>query len=645
VHPVSDDIVATQSTVHMWVEEQQDYSIDVSTAVGTIHSGQVRVQLELGDARPTGVNVCGPDDGEVRVATLAYDLLGKDTALSHSYAEQHMPVRPALNQPALEALKDGHTMDDYAKVVNAKLARPTAPSQGQGAVPDMLGEVTGGAGGLMVSQLEELRQVMLTEATQADYGWRLWAMASVVCHAITLGIAGESPGPCSRMRDQSHQQIVLTAKLLYLRSQQLRDHSWWYIGDEVGPHYRAMMIMAGRGLRHYVPEGQETVYSRTDCEPEVQPGQRMIFTILGGSENLPAPTPADYVQVLSSPELALACYYDYARSVGVGELASVVLLQAMHGPHMWGARATLPYYPVSPRLDGMTTLLAKPAYRPMHTIAEASQLVANSPLVGLRIRVATGAGLATFTTNRFVDVSGYIAGVSMALRSDSTARALLATICGCLSRGAAGLQWLNPFRSDPAVATAAAIEEYRRHPYMLATFRAQPVKALADLFTSGVDMRSGVIGIADDTGGAYAKRVGIQMAAGMPASLKCERASQTALPQHNDRAWLLTRAWKLVCVFVCYKEQVGKPRNPPPKVLETEEIRLPLPQSGFERPAAATLTSEEPPTPSTLPALAQPRKPPAGSGAAVPRRQSHSSHASSGSSGKSAERAHVGTVV
>jgi len=582
-----------------WLAASSEFGIDSVVAGTGMLAGSVRSVYEVGNIRTEGPVV---DDGEVLTKQIAYDYFEKETWLGHSHTGSHMPVKPELNTVAVESLRNAQTIDEFAKVAGLKLARPTTSTTGAGSIPDVLGdeqlrETT--AGDMLINQFEELRTDMARVVSQCDYGWRLWSMANVVAHALTLAAASVTPVPTSAMVKLPQSKYLLCAKLPYLKARQVRDNSWWYINDERDARYRALMILAGRGLSKFVHKDQHTVYSRMHAEPEVKATERMVFTTISGVEREQGPEPADFVAILANPDLAMAAYYAYAASVGVGPSATVVLMQAIHGPFLLGQKGILPYYPSPPKLDAMTSLLGQIHHKATHSVSEAMHAHANAALFALQTRVGVGAGITSFSAGSMVDASGHLNSVAAALRSDSAARRMLANINACLRKGSVGLHWLDPFKENETQATNQMVAAYRSNAHLLATYRTQPVEALKQVFTTGVDMHEVVLCTSGGTQGTYQELVALQLTAGLPLLLKCERADRSSLPNEADRVWDCVRRWRAVCRHVEFKESKHVPVarvTPKPETVGPVEFKTPVLDSKLvprSRPAAPTESSKD----------------------------------------------------
>lgn len=539
---------ASSAQLGTWLDSCGTWGLDQHVGESAISQGEVTFTFEVGDAR-TGTEV-SVDDGEVRTTALPYDYIRKDTVLEFSSADTHMQVKPLLNTTAVQALHTAPSIDEFAKAAGLKLARTTTSAGGNSSIPDVMGYNPPARvprpGDMLINQMEELRGLASEHLQACDYGWRLWSMANVCAHSLTLRMAGQSAAPAAAMSQLPPMQMLLVGKTPYLAEAHIRGHSWWYVADERAATYRALMIMAGRGLAHYVAPGQDTVYSRMRIEPEVEAGTTMVFVTRSGVERERAPTPAHFCKLLSDPALCISAYYAYAASVGVGFPATTVLLQSLHMPHLYGARGVLPYYPEEVKLDAMTYLLGAVDTSVAINVTHATRAHANAAVLSTHILAGLGAALTTFKAGMHVDVITHIDSLATSLSSGPTTRGMLQQLHGHLYKGCANLHWIDPFRVDVGETCDRAVAAWRRHPMIFANYLAVPVLELAPLYTTGVDMRATIIGAQANITGTYLEQTGLLITCGREIICKCERLATRHLPPQNDRVWAVVRRWRLV---------------------------------------------------------------------------------------------------
>lgn len=396
-----DDVVTGPDGVVNWLATTERWSPPRGEARIAMSSKKLVGTYEVGNC----LDVCGLGSEMVVESTMDYEYYGKQTRLVSTTDGYHYRAAPDLNAAAVNSMLSAQSVEEYAKTAGFKLPRITATDSA--ATPDPLG-VASEDSGMLVNRFEALRGEVGEHASQDDYGHRLHSLARIVLHSVVVKESAQLNKRRKAMEDRDHMQSILTASLPLIRLAGLRNSSWWYIGSELSPLYRAFLIMGARGLHHYTTA--DTVYASLVSEPEVSVLEttNIVFPRKTGqlAPEAVAPHVDDYLRVLDNPELALSFYNAYAQSVGLVHEASEVLLQTAIGPFVWGEVATMPYRSASPKMDGAAYLFTENTSKAHLNILNVESIVSRAAIVGQGYKVGAAALVGSFKRNSKVLTSG-----------------------------------------------------------------------------------------------------------------------------------------------------------------------------------------------------------------------------------------------
>lgn len=537
----SDDVVTGPDGVRDWLATTERWSPPRGEARIAMSSRKLVGTYEVGNCR----DVSGLGSEMVVESTMDYEYYGKQTRLVSTTDGYHYRAAPDLNAAAVNSMLSAQSVEEYAKTAGFKLPRITATDSA--ATPDPLGTESEDSG-MLVNRFEALRGEVGEHASQDDYGHRLHSLARIVLHSVVVKESAQLNKRRKAMEDRGHMRSVLTASLPLIRLAGLRNSSWWYIGSELSPLYRAFLIMGARGLHHYTTA--DTVYAGLVSEPEVSVLEttNIVFPRKTGqlTPEAVAPHVDDYLRVLDNPELALSFYNAYAQSIGLVHEASEILLQTAVGPFVWGEVATMPYRSASPKMDGAAYLFTENTSKAHLNILNVESIVSRAAIVGQGYKAGAAALVGSFKRNSKVLTSDVLARTMGALSDGVQARTLGAEVWLSMAGCAAGLEWVHPF-DNVQVGVADAISAFRSVGWLLAWFNRVPTVAMEGVFDRGVPMSGGIIGEGDYRGDHYKELLIFQLAQGRPLQLMSESYAQAVLTPAEYATMGSMRAWMAVC--------------------------------------------------------------------------------------------------
>lgn len=555
-----DDVATGVDGVRDWVASTERWGPARGEARIAMSSGKLVGSYEVGNCND--VSALG---SEVVVDSgLDYEHFSKQTRLVTTTDGYHYRAAPDLNAAAVDSMLNAQSVEEYAKTAGFKLPRITAADNV--ATPDPLGVVSED-GGMIVNRFEALRGEVGDHASQDDYGFRLHSLARIVLHSVVVKESAKVNKRRKVMEERDHMRSILTASLPLITPAGLRDSSWWYIGSELSPLYRAFLVMGARGLHHYA--NVDTVYAGLVSEPEVSMPEstNIIFTRKTGQlqRDDVAPHVDDYLRVLDNPELALSFYNAYAQSIGLVHEASEVLLQTAVGPFIWSEVATMPYRAASPKMDGAAYLLTENTSKAHLNLLGVESLVTRAPVIGRGYLVGAAALIGGFKRNSKTLIGDVLARTMGALSDGVQARTLGAEVWLNLAGCTASLEWVHPFDNVQNGVTRA-INAFRSSGWLLAWYNCVPSVALDGVFDSGVLMSGGVIGESDYRGDHYRELLVFQLAQGRPLQLMSESYAQAVLTPAEYQTMGAMRAWRAVCRPIRFASRdmdapASKPRN------------------------------------------------------------------------------------
>ncbi|QDB74978.1 MAG: hypothetical protein KM766_s4gp1 [Neofusicoccum parvum chrysovirus 1] len=543
---VSEEVGVTDKSTDSWLRDSARVAVSEEAARNGMMTGVISADVEV-----SAIDAKSSDSALSRLNAVPYDYTGgNSTVVEYTFAGKCFVVRPAINTTVVDAMYSAPTADKWAQATGIKLPRVIAQGQAPGAVAGMPNPAS--AQQQAQQGFDSLRKHVVSCARGDDYGDRLFNLARVVLHAQVLHTLRKRPEVTPAMQTTGGARSIAAADTPNLTPTQLMDarYTYLYVHTDTSADYRAFLSMGVRGVQNYTG-AFGSVYSACTAEAEARADDELVFVRVGGDAPSPVGPGADaYTRVLSNPASCLAYYYAYASSMGLGGLATAVLAQAAHAPHIWGSRAISPYRTGQPRLDACTYVLL-PDQDVAHVVLDdVRQLVHSAAIVANAYKAAIGGALMSYKSNRQVDDSLVVEQYVERLTDPEARRPLLRSITACLYSGTIGLEWLSPFSYDVQSGYQSCVAAYRDYGYLLAMYNRCPVGALTALFSTGVDMANSMVGhgIADSQG-SYAQTTGVLIAAGCQLLGACERWPVRLTAQLPQVA-ALTRGWKLVVTLV-----------------------------------------------------------------------------------------------
>lgn len=536
-----DDVPAGVDGVRDWLAVTERWAPARGEARIGLTSGKVLGVYEVGDAKE--VNALGSE--HVVEGALDYEYYRKQTRLVSTTDGYHYRAAPDLNAAAVNSMLNAQSVEEYAKTAGFKLPRIMAPD-GQ-ATPDPLGSQAAD-NTLLVNRFEALRGMVGDHASQDDYGFRLHSLARIVLHSVVVRESARRNKRRHAMTERNNMRSVLTAALPMVRPEGLQNSSWWYVGSELSPLYRAFLVMGARGLHHYTSE--DTVYASLLSEPEVGQLDKtpIVFTRKTGhmADVDVAPHVDDYLRVLDNPELAISFYNAYAQSVGLVHEAAEIMIQTAVGPFIWGDVATMPFRAASPKMDGAAYLFTENTSKAHLSLLSVESLVGRAAIVGKGYLAGAAALVGSFKRSAKILTGDVLARALGALSDGVQARTLGMEIWLNLSGCSASLEWIHPF-DDVNAGVARAVSAFRSAGWLLAWYNSPPVVAMAGVFDRGVQMSGAVVGESSYRGDHYKEMLIFQLAQGRPLQLMSESYAQAALTPREYQTMGAMKAWLAVC--------------------------------------------------------------------------------------------------
>jgi len=287
---------------------------------------------------------------------------------------------------------------------------------------------------------------------------------------------------------------ILTADTPSLSVAQLQEHVYLYVHTDDTPEYRAFLTMGVRGVHNYTG-AMESIYSACKVEVEAKQADSIVFIRVGGTA--PArvePDAGAYLRVLDNPDLCLAYYYAYARSMGLGESATAVLVQAAHAPHIWLGDAITPYKNCRPKLDACRYAVLPDEETAYAGVKSSKRLVETAAVVAEAYKAGLGCLVMGFSPSKDTDEAMVVHEWVERLADPETRRTIARAVSNRLCHGAVGLEWFTPFSYDVRAGYQACVEAWRECGYLLGMYSSCPVSSVAPCFTTGVDMTNAMIG-------------------------------------------------------------------------------------------------------------------------------------------------------
>jgi len=540
----TDDAGISDASIKRWVDASNGRHIDEDVARVALVQGQLGVVVEVGSKGRVTADAATSVQYSVQ-----YDYSGGNaTHVAFVHAGEYFPVRPALNETVVKAMYSAPSADDWVKAAGIKLPR-VVNQQAQVSVVPML--QAQGQQAQTGAAFEALRRLAAQCAKTDDYGSRLHSLARIVCHTITMSTMRQTPVETPEMRWENMTSL-LSADTPNLQANELRNLNFYYIHTDVTAEYRAFLAMGARGLDRYVTARTATCYSACVTEPEMLAHDVLAFVRVGGEmqpQDVPPP-PAAYTTVLANPAIALAFYYAYARSMGIGPTATAVLIQTAVAPHVWGAKAASIYKNCRPKLDACRYAVAVQEEDAHCSVYSAQQLVYQAAVIGAAAKVGLGGLLTAFKSSTATDGAAVLEKNIRRVNEAGAGREYMRAIHQHLQGGEAGLAWLTPLSFDMEDGLQECIRAYKNDAVLLSLFATTPIMALKSCFSTGVDMHNAIFGhsVAMNSN-EYAQLFVSQLAGGMSVTCLCEKATRQELSTLQPTVTRL-REWQPVATFV-----------------------------------------------------------------------------------------------
>jgi hypothetical protein len=554
----------SNASISKWLDCADSRHVDEDVARVAMVTGELAVIAEIGSTGKVAA------DAAISMTYAVPYVYSSDNAtnVALTHTGRHFPVRPEMNDTVVKAMYSSQSADDWVKAAGIKLPRvnnnPARPS----AVPDVesgLREPESAS-----TAFEGLRQAAAKCAKSDDYGLRLHSLARIVCHAVVMNTMRKSHGGTKAM-GWRNMTSMLSADTPGITAAELATYSWHYLHTDTTAEYRAFLVMGARGLENYVRDETGTAYSACVTEPELQPENTIVFVRVGGSmaNNVVVPAPQAYTAVLNNPDLALAFYYAYAASMGIGYPATAVLIQTAMAPHVWGDRATSPYKNCRPRLDACRYVVMPNEERADVCVTDARQLVYQSAYVAAAVKAGLGCLLTAFSSGKDVDSLSVLEKNIGKMSDSSSSREVLKAVHQCFQGGNAGAEWLSPFSFDVSDGLDECVRSWRQEGILIGAYEVAPVSAITTCVDGGVDMHNAILGrrMTTVSGEKFAQLVISELASGVELTCMCERPTQASLLRIQSTVTRL-REWRPVLTIVrlaAVKPVEDAHNNSPPK--------------------------------------------------------------------------------
>lgn len=424
-------------------------------------------------------------------------------------AHRFMPVRPQMNESALETFSASWSAEEAAKTLNLKL-------------PRIINQGTTNTGPSSThNNLEELRAKIVSHARSDDYGHRLFQMARLVLHAKVVADAGRRHDPSTILAPAASLSIF-NAETLTLSPQELDAGYFVYLEDEQDPRYRAFLTLALYGVENFVGETQ-TVYSGMKPHAEIFSLRDSITWVQKSGPALAGQIDVMSLQVvLGDPEFCLSALYSYATSLGLGRHVLTILRQTAVMPFMFKRLAYLPYRcVVSPKADVYGYLLATVDSQYSPIVLDVRDMLSSAPIFAMAAKAGI-AWLAFSYQNSAMLNSTQLTSAIMSLMVNSvTAETWWKCVWEYYLGDHLAYYHLNPFLEDQYAATAACSSALRDYGFLMSQYTTQLNDVALRVFASGTDMRA-VSTTFDTEYRAYAESIVLATVEMQPWTLESE---------------------------------------------------------------------------------------------------------------------------
>lgn len=530
-------------TTKTWLDEIDTSRLSTLAAQDAMKTGNLQVTTEIGSVKQ------GSADNAISYMNVLPYSYGANagTQLHMAYSGKHIVVRPSLDETVVTAMYTAASADEWVKAAGIKLPRVTAQvhTDSSPLARRPQGRATTSTG------YEGLRRCLATCARQDDYGDRLFNMARVVCHAEVLATLGCASEVTSAMLPEKNScDSVFTADCPSLTQNDIDENVFLYTFTDESDDYRAFLTMGVRGVQNYAGS-RDTIYSNTRVEAEAKQGDNIVFVRVSGQHRETwAPPVEAYLRTLNNPTSCLAYYYAYARSMGLGHIATAILCQAAIGPHIWLADAITPYKNCRPKLDAATYTILPTADKADLALTSATAIVNNAAVIASSIKAGLGALMMGFSAGKDIDAGAVISQVMQRLSDPEMRRSIVHSVTSRYRNGSVGLEWLSPFSYDVHEGVVDCIRAWRTYGYMIADFNKCPLNSLKECLSTGVDMTNSLIGrhtVVKERG--YAQLIMCSMAAGAELPGLCELPTVGHLASVQATATRL-REWQPVISIV-----------------------------------------------------------------------------------------------
>lgn len=507
----------TDKTCKAWLDDVVLTRLSDIDAVNAITTGRLVAEVEIGSVENKSV-----DDARAYFRTMRYTYTGqKKTQIHLTHAGKHIVVRPRVDGTVVDAMYSAPSVDKWIQAAGIKLPRVVAAPRVTGSVAGMPSHDPNAIVPTS-SEFEGLRKTAAMHAKSDDYGDRLFNLARVVCHSRVAKIVRREHEVTPYMH-KSKMYSILSANTPNLTAADIRTNVYLYTHTDDTEEYRAFLAMGVHGMHNYAGSF-ESIYSECRVEAEATLKDDVVFIRVGGEQpNVVSPTTGAYLRVLDNPELCVAFYYAYARSMGLGESATAVLIQTAHAPHMWLDQAISPYKNCRPKLDACRYAILPDDDTAYTTLTSTKGLIQTAAITAQAYKAGLGCLVMGFKSGKDVDEKGVVSQWMERLADPELRRTIARAVCNRMNHGNVGLEWFTPFSYDARGGYAECVEAWRESGYLLGLYRTCPVSSVTACFTTGVDMANAMIGKKMvDRPNAYAQVVMCALMAGGQLPGMCE---------------------------------------------------------------------------------------------------------------------------
>lgn len=546
------EVAITDATTREWVEACCNPLLTDIEAREAMGSGLASLHYEVSSR-----SVRSADNSIAMVKPIEYQYTGAaQTQLHETYAGHHVIARPTVNKTVVDAMYKWPSADKFVTATGMKLPRQVADQSTRTGVPGISdggrGPTAREANTNVSAQFEATRREVSQLAKSDDYGRRLFNLARVVLHARVAHTLGVKPEETPAMGAKG-MRFMLANETPHLTIRQLHANVYLYVHTDDTADYRAFLTMGVRGVHNYVG-AITTIYSecRVAVEADESQGGDIVFVRIGGDYTVQDPgiTNSTYMRVLANPDACMAYYYAYARSMGLGEIATAILCQAAVGPHVWGPDAVSPYKNSRPKLDAAAYCIL-PSEDDAHVaLTDTRGLVHNAAIIAKAVMAGMGAVCMSFKAGKDVNSQEVMRQTIERLADPETRRGLVRAVTSRYSGGNVGLEWLSPFSYDVTAGLQSCVMAWRDTAVLLSLYRSTPLAGLVSVFSSGVDMKNAMIGRqVTKRENSYAQLVVGCLASGQPVPGRCERPA-VAVVAHVNNVTIRLREWHPVVTYV-----------------------------------------------------------------------------------------------